>query len=925
MRISAVNSGYSTINQRKLRETSIPTTPVETTPQTPTGMAMISFKSGNKGDILHVVGECKPFAQVGGVATVVQDYQQLNNISPTEKGRNVVVAPYYNGLVKYECAEGASGLQKLSVELPRVPEGLPDGHPLKDKVGQPLYISGKTSDLSKTTVKEALEKGKDYWLLEEVANKTMTWGMEENAPVKLLKVKANAEGKAFANDVYMIFSEATAYDAMPYSKGQYSSKVSEVGRSWNGDPYAKFNKAVVECMEDITKHSQGFDPGTVVCSDSQAAYVTHYMAQKQASGSEYFKGKKPIQIGHNLGDGYIGITSPRNMLINLDLLKPAELKTLTESDALRKAIVTGGKAEDEYMAKFFTSFNAKNKFSAMSIPAHYGRNGYLTTLGVVSQGYLDETVVNKEIAPFLYEDLKELKEAGVAIGLTNPHNVNNTAFTKVGLGGYNSEQKIKLADGTEEVIKPLKMLTEAEKEGLTLEKLRAVKKENQINFLNRFLPKYEGAQSFNKDFNKWDKAGTGTSMIRKGCGGNMPVVQTLDINNLIKRINAGEDIKFAVSWGRGDFQKAFDEVLNGFKKYVQKTGDKDTVLILGGDLNNDKQEGQKIKDIVELLSKDKDFKGRVMLLDDFAPGEPMAWIADTAIFPSRTAPCELTDVEAKKFLCTPIVANGQGLGQKNFDPAIAEEASMADAFKTKHQFFDSRESFLESASDEAKEKFNRVYNKLKTEYSTQYKVSIGGDIPPAQLEKFISANSDYQEALRKLRDDVMSDEIAKNLERCLIENRNNDVAKTILKNQANIQTAWENNAKIIRSNVSSGELYRQIFRKDNKTIDTKNLIGEGKNFVEELAGKTGGSTGSGTTTGGGTTTTPPKEGNKIVEFFKSKTGKIALGIAAGVAIIGAGYSIFKKSKAPSANNVVQSTNNVTKPVEEKNKNLSAVV
>lgn len=916
MRISTLSSSYSTINQRKLRETSIPTTPVDTSLQMPTGMAMISFKSGNKGDILHVVGECKPFAQVGGVATVVQDYQTLNNISPTEKGRTVVVTPFYNGLVKYECAEGATGLQKLSVELPRVPEGLPDNHPLKDKVGQPVYISGKTSDLSKITIKEALEKGKDYWLLEEVADKTMTWGMEENAPVKLLKVKANANGKPFADEVYMIFSEATAYDPLPYSKGQYSSKVSEVGKSWNGDPYAKFNKAVVECMEDITKHSKGFDPGTVVCSDAQAAYVTHYMAQKHASGSEYFKGKKPIQIGHNLGDGYIGITSSRNMLVNLDLLKPEELKALTESDALRKAIVTGGNAEDKYMNQFFTSFNANNKFSAMSVPVHYGRNGYLTTLGVVSQGYLDEVVVNKEIAPYLHADLKELKEAGVAIGLTNPHNVGNTAFTKVGLGGYNSEQKIKLADGTEEVIKPLKMLTAAEKDGLTLEKLRALKKENKINFLNRFLPKYEGAQLFNKEFNKWEKAGTGTSVIRKGTAGSMPVVQTLDIENLIKRINAGEDIKFVVSWGRGDFQKAFDEVLNGFKKYVQKTGDKDTVLILGGDLAVDKQEGQKIKDIAELLSKDKDLKGRIMLLDDFAPGEPMAWVSDAAIFPSRTAPCELTDLEAKKFLCTPIVSKGQGLGQKNFDPAIAEDASLMDAFKTKHQFFDSRESILESASDEAKEKFNQVYNKLKTEYSTQYKVSIGGDIPPAQLESLMSVNSDYQEALRKLRDDVMSDEIAKNLERCLIENRNNDVAKTILKNQANIQTGWENNAKIIRSKVPSGELYRQEFRKDNKTIDVKNLIGAGENFVANLGGKTD----------SGAEVKPPKGGNKIREFFKSKGGKIALGVAGALGLVGAGYAYFKKSKATTTENqdLGNSTETVTSS-DEVAKNLSAVV
>ena len=146
-------------------------------------MSVISFRGGNKNHVLHVVAECKPFNQAGGVATVVQDYQQLNNASATEKGKAVFVTPFYNGLVKYECADDAKDFQKVSVELPRVPEGLPEGHPLKDKVGQPVYIK---SDLSKTTVKDALEARKDYWLLEEVADKKMSWGMQKDAPVKLL-------------------------------------------------------------------------------------------------------------------------------------------------------------------------------------------------------------------------------------------------------------------------------------------------------------------------------------------------------------------------------------------------------------------------------------------------------------------------------------------------------------------------------------------------------------------------------------------------------------------------------------------------------------------------------------------------------------------------------------------------------------------
>ena len=824
MKINAISADYSALkaNRAGLKGARVKET-TQTPQNVPNGMSVISFRGGNKDHVLHVVAECKPFNQAGGVATVVQDYQQLNNASATEKGKAVFVTPFYNGLVKYECADDAKDFQKVSVELPRVPEGLPEGHPLKNKVGQPVYIS---ADLSKTTIKDALEARKDYWLLEEVADKKMSWGMQKDAPVKLLKVVADANDKPFKDDVFMVFTEATAYDPKPYSANQYSSQVKDIVRSWNGDPYAKFDKAVVECMEDISKKMGDFDPGTVVCSDSQAAYTTHYMAQKNAEGLEYFKGKKPMQIGHNLGDGYIGITSPRSMIVNLNIFTPDELKALTKSEELREAIVTGGKEEDTFFKKILESLNAKNKCSAISIPIHYGKSGYLQSFGVVSQGYLDELVKNKEIAPYICDDMKELVEKGVAIGLTNPHNSNNSAFTKVGLAGYNSAQKVKLANGTEEVIEPLKMFTEKDRETLTLEQLRKMKTENKINFLTRFSPKYDGSQLFNAGQNGWESAGSGALQIRRGnTKGGLPIIQNIDIDKYVSKLKNGEDVKVVVSWGRGDFQKAFDEVLNGFKNYIQKTGDMNTLLIMGGDLNNDKVEGQKVKDIAELLSKDPLFKGRVMLLDDFAPGEPMALMADTAIFPSRTAPCELTDLEAKKMLCTTITANGQGLGQKNFDPSIADEAKFADAFKTKHQYFDSREDMLKSANEDAKNTFNKVYNKIKNEISTKYKTIIGGDIPENKLELFLDANEDYKNALRKLRDSVMADDIAVCLERCLITHRNDDVAQTILKNQANIKTGWENNQIITRSKLPTGELYRQQFKKDAHDISKENVIG----------------------------------------------------------------------------------------------------
>lgn len=872
MKINAVSpSYYSGITKPGFRINNNP----EPTEPTKPGLSVISFKGGNKDHVLHVVAEADPFAKEGGVATVVRDYQTLNNASATEKGKAVVVMPFYNGSVEYaESTDSKAKLERKNVSVPKVPQNLPDNHPLKGKEGQPLFIK---PDLSLNTINSVIESKKGYWLLEEVASKNMNWGFEENNPIKLFKVVANADGSPFKDEVFMVFSEATAYDPKPYSKGQYSSSAKALAPSWGGDPYAKYDKAVVELMPDISKRMGDFDPGTVVCSDAQAAYVTHFMAEKNAEGVDYFKDKKPMQIAHNLGDGYIGKTSARNMIVNLDIFTPEELKALSNSEELRNAIVRSSN-ESEFWGKYLSKMQVKNKLSAMSVPIHYGQTGFLPVMAVVSQGYLDEVVQNPEIAPYIAEDIKSLKEKNVVKGYTNPLNSKNSAFTQVGLEGYRKEQKVKLKDGSEEVIQPLKMLTEKDRATLTLEDLRKVKRENKINFLKRFTDRYDGAEYFNNGNSKWEK--NGANFIRRGNDGAIQVLQTID-KSYIERLEKGEDIKVAVSWGRGDFQKALDEVLNGFKKYVQRTGDKDTLLVMGGDLAIDKVEGQKVKDIAELLSKDPMLQGRILLLDAFAPGEPMAWMADTAILPSRTMPCELTDLEAKKMLCTPIVPNGQGMGQKNFDPGIATEAATADAFKTKHQYYNSRDSLLADANEETKASFNKVYNKIKNEITSKYKLAIGKDPSPDAVDKLIIANEDYNIALRKLRDEVMTDDIATCLERCLIEHRNDDVARTILKNQINMETGWENNQKITRSEVSTGELYRQAFHGDSHNITNKgDVIGYG---IDK------------TSTSPNNPTQGTKTPGKVSSWLKENK-KVAIITGCVIAAAGIGYAIFKGNK-----------------------------
>ena len=269
-----------------------------------------------------------------------------------------------------------------------------------------------------------------------------------------------------------------------------------------------------------------------------------------------------------------------------------------------------------------------------------------------------------------------------------------------------------------------------------------------------------------------------------------------------------------------------------------------------------------------------------MSMDDFVPGRPMAQVSDCVVVASRTAPCELVDLEAKQHLCTPIAANGQGLGQKNFDPAFAGEEGLADAFKTKHQFFESRESLLEAANDEAKEAFNKVYYRIKNDIETKYKVAFREDVIPEEtLNRFVEVNPEYKEALRKLRDEVMSDDIAEALERCLVKHRNDDVARTILRNQVNGKYGWEDNQVITRSALPTGELYRSDFRKDAVSVSSKDIIGHGAKIRQPEP------------------KSAPKRkgiGHMISKFLESPAGKRTVKISFAAAVVGAlGYVGYK--------------------------------
>lgn len=832
MKINAISQAYVNPNLR-LKNSAQPDSVVKTE-----NMQTISFRGGNKNQVMHIVAEMPPYFKKGGVATVANDYKTL-----TPNADTTMVLPYYNGKVSYD----KSGSMVTGVDVLRVPNNLPEGHALKGKEGTPFFTN---QNLDKVSIDDILKDPKKYVLLEEVESKTMTWGLEEKAPIKLFKVPNTNH--------FMVYTEATASMAEPYKGGGYATSSKPFAASWGGDPYAKFDKATVELMESITKKMPNYDPGTVVCSDSHAAYVTHWMAVKNANGEEFFKGKKPTQIGHNLGGGYIGETSPRNMLVNLGATKEQIEKILNSAEYF-EALKSG--SEDAYFKKFLAPVIDGNKgVNAMEIPIYYAKKDYLPMFTTVSEGYYKTLLENPNIAPALQEGLIEIDKLGKFKGLTNPLNDPNvSAFKQLGLPGYGKEADVKLADGTSVKVKPFEVFDKAKSENLKY--VRDIKNKNKINLFERLSGKFEGC----------DKHG----LVIAGLDGKQVKVHGNIDKSFIDKINKGEDVKLMVSWGRGDFQKAMDTVIDTFEKYVNKTNDSNAVLVMGGELNPETPDYKVITDKIQKLNNDPKFKGRFVYMDGFAPGLPLSSAADLAVLPSRTAPCELTDFEAKKMLCPTAVTNCQGLGQKNFDPDNVNEAQFADSFKTKHEYFMSEKECLADgvASDSAKAKFLKLKNKIEADEKLKYKLRTGNDISEKLLQEKVQAHKDYAPALKELRDSIISDELANCVDRAFNKYRNGDVAEKINKNLVNIETSWSTNGWLSETKKSSQELYKSLhFDKDAKNIAKKDLLSLDINNVgESISNKA-----------------------RSVMNFGGRKGKMAAGVAiVTAALAGLGYLGYK--------------------------------
>lgn len=879
MKISAINPNYAPLRAKNLRET----TSVESSAiNVPKNMSMISFRSGNPRHIAHIVAEEPLFGfNGGGVGTVVNDYNFLDK----DVDKVVKIIPLYNQQVEYKKnidpkTGNITNPIAQDVKVRTIPNNLPEGHPFKGKEGTP-FITAKAIDNSTDLVK-LLEKEKDnVFLLEEVKSSNIQWGFQDNVPVKMYRAQKSEALKKVMDDKAMskelqdklefIFTYVDATASMPkqysdglsYSTATGSDLEKRFASGWKGQDYAKYNKATVELLPGL-KEKYNIDPKYILCSDGQSMFTMHYAAQKNAAGDSYWLDKFLGGVGHNMNAGYDQPMGARQAIVNLGATKQ-DLEKLLNSKEYMEALKLG-REEDFLRETVLKDFvRPKSGMNAFNVAIHYAKEGYVPMLTTVSEGYHDSLVTN-DLVSKMYEDLVELDKIGKFKGITNPLMDPNVSPFKEDIlqKGYRKDVKLKLADGTETIVKKFQVFDPNKSD---LKTVREVKRQNKINLLERFDKKYLNSQYFNEKNNEWEKAGSGRMQILTGASGRNAKIYGSINDEYLNKLKKGEDVKFIVSWGRGDFQKGMDTVIDSFEKYAKK--DPNAILIFGGDMQYEPQTVEKF----QLFSSKPELKGRMLMMDGWTPGKDFAMAGDVALLPSRFAPCELTDLEAKKCLCTPIVPNVQGMAQKNFDPSVAAEAKLMDAYKGKHEYFMSEKVALEAANEDAKKAFNTVKEKLINEIKKRYKGQINEEIPDALLKSTLENDDKYNKALRTLRDSVISDEMAECLERALITDRNNKNAETILANQIKGDTTWFGNGWLSKTNKSAGQLYFDYhFNNKGKNISKKELIKLNFSGLSESVG----------------------DKTKRVMHLNSHKGKMAAGIAFGAAALtGLGYLGYK--------------------------------
>lgn len=818
--------------------------------------AVISFSgaSRNKNEAIYVGAELPPFWKKGGVATVMNDYEGVH------------IIPYYNGKIKYD-AETGNITNDSTVDVLR----------LKDKTPVATNLN-----LDEKTEEEILSNPKNYTKLEEVAHDTMEWGLNDKEDIRLYRVvpkeedvkKAEAEGKKLY-DTYMVYTNGTALMREPYKDvyGGYSFGTKDLpsnAKNWTGDNYAKFNKALVKLLPNVKS-----DAATVVCSDTQSAYVPYYMEQEYKKGNEFIKDLKPTYVIHNAGLGYTGGTSAQNMFVNLATKE--EIEAVKDSPEYVEALKSGN--VDKFFKEMMpNALNDLNNPSGLMIPLKLRKDGYVPAVTTVAEDYAKAITNNPITAPEIYNTAQELKKEGKEIlGILNPLNDPKlTPYKPLPLPGFGMPQEVKINDTTETI-----PALESFKEGMSLDEMKQVKNRNKQNLFNRLSGKYTQ-----------NKVLTGLDNKKANLIGNISPIWS-------EKISKGEDVKLFVSWGRGDFQKNLDTVIEAFKKFAKTENGKNSVLILGGELASDNPESINIRQKVESFKTDKDLMGRTCFMDGFAPGTALASAADASVLPSRFAPCELTDLESKKYFCTPIVAGTQGMEQKNFDPRRTSELTKADAYKTEHEYQMGHEKLL-TVSEDYKTKFEKLVEKEKGRLAIRgVKPELINDIAQKNV-----LNSEEAGLLYRVEaDKIMTNDVINAMNSVATQTK--DIGETIYKNQISLKTGWDNNQNLHPSNETSRQMYKRIHLEADSKAPTTEFVKIPETIMSRVKNVANTITDSIKESVENTTDTAKEAENEV----KQKSGKSKY-ILAGLGLIGVGAGVYNYYKHSQKKDVQQPLNTV---------------
>ena len=855
MQISAISVNNIPAYPQKKHKTSLVSPKAEHLFDTP---MVINFKGGNKGQIFGLYPEIGPFWQAGGVATRAKDDASLR-ISETDRifdkpytesaeflnqPNKVAAFPMYNCQRVYNTKNGL----QVGIKVPEIPYTLPTNSPFKKFEGKLFFTNNanfqKYLDPEEFFAKEPkLALNKNIFIVEDVtgnADTTLDFGTLEPTEKRLYRYMHydKATDSLKPTHYFPIFADQTASMSAPYKGGGYSTSPSKLRDTWKGDPYDQWRRAAYEFLEsgrfNEIKKADGinYDPATIVINDCHTANFIEDLAKDYVAGKEFAKGKKCVLELHNGADGYTQRTSYQNMFINL-ADKKMRANVMNDPE-LAEALKRGGDEVNKYFAKLIPEEikDAQGSVSPYVNTIYYAEKGYVPRIATVSEPYADILANNENFAPGTYERVKALYKKGIFTGYVNPLGDDMDPYKIPDMYGY--KQDLELGEGIKTKAFTAFDKTKVNKENIDINHIREIKRLNKINLFERLqkdtltkLKKLKEVEGHERDYNV---------AITGKAANNVEVYGYIDEKYLNEVKKPNGDIKLIVSWGRMDTQKGLDTVLESFEKYVtEHEKNADSVLILGGPMTKGEQETDKMLKIMDRVTKNNKLKGRVALLGGFAPNKPLAMAADFAMFPSRFAPCELTDLESTKVFCTPIVTNCQGLAQKNFDETFEGEAEKVTGYKARHEYELEYDELKELLSGEDLEELERSNRKFKSEIAEPYRISHGGKILSDEeimkkINESTELNYNYRyklgvNGLREHRDKVIVNELAGCLKRALIDDRNKEIQTKMAKNQINLDTSWEGNGALSRTGKSSAELFREgLFKPDAQDINEEDTI-----------------------------------------------------------------------------------------------------